>query len=439
MTENATKHHAAAWTEVEYTAPCLSPYLATPIFIPKETNYYLCREDGSRKAARLSFVVFKKADASPDDEWEDDPTVGALLIDVLGDGDEEVEPVEAVYLGITPDKFVNVASEDEQTITFHIEWRYGEVTVDRATHTDEGWKIRKDDFDEQGIRCTLTPRRGTPFCVYLQIPYMEFTLTDNKGNKLTGNIEVHPHETDQYEYAFVGDETDDRFSLVLDDNRHTYLCILRDGNKLAVRDQRNKLAEVAEINATGKLTELLMGAHSALVKNKNRRWNIMLGISNDSEEQLSVDAVTLARLAYQRFTDSDDAEQTAQRLLLLESKYAFQWFWLHEDDWSHEHLKGLFDMEGIDTDQEKMMQQALLYNRYDQFMKHLCALSYVNKKPLQGDQLQARNNKRKIARCARTVKAHRDGETNIWEMTEDERKEIISLFTTFHREFTEQL
>ena len=68
-------------------------------------------------------------------------------------------------------------------------------------------------------------------------------------------------------------------------------------------------------------------------------------------------------------------------------------------------------------------------------MKQLCAFSYVSQKPIQGDQLQARNNKRKIARCAKHILAHRAGEENIWQLEEEERKEILDLFGTFHREF----
>lgn len=440
MTDKTTSHTLPAWTEVEYTAPCISPYLSTPIFIPKSTRYFLCREDGSRQEARLSFTVFKPANASVDDEWEDDPTVGDLFINVLGDGDELVEPVRAVYLGTEPDNFINVIAEDEQTITFDFRWRYGEVSVEKATHTTEGWTLRKDDFTDQGIRCTLTPRRGEPFCLYLQIPYLGFSLTDGQGNKIMGDIEIHPNEADHYDYAFVGDEQNDRFSIVLDGGHLNYLCVLRDGERLAVRDQRNRLAEVCEIPAMGKLNELLMGAHSALVKNKNRRWNITLGLpSNNADESFDVSAVGVVRHAFTLFLQGGEEEELASRLLLLETKHAFQWYWLTDADWSHDNLGGLLDMEGLDQDPEKMMRQALLYNRFEQFMLRLCALSYVAQKPLQGDQLQARNNKRKIARCARAVQAHRQGELDLWSLSEEERREILSLFSTFHREFTAEL
>ena len=102
-------------------------------------------------------------------------------------------------------------------------------------------------------------------------------------------------------------------------------------------------------------------------------------------------------------------------------------------------MDGLIDMEGIDADPEKMMRQALLFNRFESFMKRLTAFSYVSQKPIQGDQLQARNNKRKIARCAKRVLAHRAGTESIWGLDEEARREILHFSATFHREFTAAL
>lgn len=86
-----------------------------------------------------------------------------------------------------------------------------------------------------------------------------------------------------------------------------------------------------------------------------------------------------------------------------------------------------------------MMRQALLFNRYEAFMQRLAAFSYISQKPIQGDQLQARNNKRKIARCVRHILAHRAGEANIWELDDEARREIIHFHNTFHREFAAAL
>lgn len=440
-TKNTSASSASAWTEVEYSARCMSPYISTPIYIPEETSYYLCREDGSRKQHKLTFVVFR-ADGADEDDWEDDPTVGRLQISVLGNGDEHVKPVDAVYLGVEPERFVKVVRDDDNEIVFDFTWRHGSIAIDRATKTDEGWILKKDDFGDDGIAMKLTPRKGTPFTLRLVIPYVGFSLLDKDENRITGEIEItHDHICD-YSYSFVGDSTNDRFQLSLDDNKLNYMCVLTDDGRLSVRNMRERLALVDEIDAQGSLESLLMGAHTALIKNKSARWRIQLtGEDMEGASEIEVNGTALARFAFEQFTGSEsiDEDRLAQRLMQMEQRYAFQWYWLGEDDWSHEHLEGLIDMEGLDEDSEKMMRQALLFNRYETFMKRLTAFSYISQKPIQGDQLQARNNKRKIARCARHVLAHRTGDENIWELGEEERKEILNFHGTFHREFTAAL
>ena len=437
---NNQAHTADAWTEVEYSSLCSSPYISTPVFVPKETSFFICRKDGERKQARLTFVVFK-AEGAPDDEWEDDPMPGNIMAEVLGDGDEEVEPAEMVNLGMAPADFISVAREDDNCVVFDICWPDGEVRIDKAELTDEGFVLKKDAFGDDGVPCTLTPDEGEPFTIRLVLPYVGFSLCDAEGNNVTGDIAVGHDDVDSYTYAFVGAEGNDRFAISLDNDKLKYMCVLRDDGTMAVRDMRDRLAEVGQIPDRGPLSQLLMNAHSALVKNKNSRWRITLtgGEVEDSEE-LECDPVALARFAFGKFAamaDSEDGEDAlAQQLMSLEQKMAFQWFWLDEADWSHEHMEGLLDMEGLEADPEKMMRQALLFNRFEQFMKRLAAFSYVSQKPIQGDQLQARNNKRKIARCARHILAHRDGTENIWQLDTEAREEILHFFASFHREFT---
>ena len=442
-----TQQQAGAWTEVEYSSVCVSPYLSTPVFVPKEAQLVLCREDGSRKPVRLTFVVFK-AEGAADDQWDDDPMLGNIEAEVLGDGDEEVSPVSMVNLGMEPSDFIQVTREDEQEIVFDINFPDGEVRIDKARLEDDGFVLKKEDFGDEDIACQLFPDEGTPFTIRLVVPYVGFSLTDADGNRIDGELTVTHDELDQYQYAFVGDGANDRFSITLDDNRLNYLCVLRDDGTMAVRDMRDRLAEVDQIADRGTLKQLMMGAHAVLVKNKNNRWRITLTGSHDEvDASLACEAVPLARYAFEGFvalpTEGDAAEEAegnlAHQLMHLEQKLAFQWYWLDEADWSHEHMNDLMDMEGLDADPEKMMRQALLFNRFESFMKRLAAFSYVNQKPIQGDQLQARNNKRKIARCVRRVKAHRAGETPLWTLPEEDRREILTLSTTFHREFTEGL
>lgn len=441
MTSSKNTHASSAWTEVEYSTRCMNPYISTPIYVPEETSYFLCRADGSRQQCRLSFVVFR-ADGADADDWEDDPMVGSLAICVLGDGDEEVQPVEAVYLGISPDRFLSVVREDEQEIVFDFTWRQGTVEIDRAQETDEGFVVRKDDFGDDGIVCRLTPRKGNPFTLRLQIPYVGFSLLDADGNKLSGDLEIAHSDINNYSYAFVGDHSNDRFQIALDEGKLNYMCVLNDDNRLSVRDMRNRMALVKEIDLQGSLSDLLMGAHSVLVKNKMMRWRIALtGDEVEGADAVELTGVALARFAFEQFSaeESVDEDMLAQRLMHMEQHLGFQWYWLSDADWSHENLDGLIDMDGLDADPEKMMRQALLFNRYEAFMQRLAAFSYISQKPIQGDQLQARNNKRKITRCVRHIQAHRAGEANIWELDDEARREIIHFHNTFHREFAAAL
>ena len=386
-------------------------------------------------------MVFR-ADGADADDWEDDPMVGSLDICVLGDGDEEVQPVEAVYLGISPDRFLSVVREDEQEIVFDFTWRQGTIEIDRAQETDEGFVVRKDDFGDDGIVCRLTPRKGNPFTLRLQIPYVGFSLLDADGNKLSGDLEIAHSDINNYSYAFVGDHSNDRFQIALDEGKLNYMCVLNDDNRLSVRDMRNRMELVKEIDLQGSLSDLLMGAHSVLVKNKMMRWRIALtGDEVEGADAVELTGVALARFAFEQFSaeESVDEDMLAQRLMHMEQHLGFQWYWLGDADWSHENLDGLIDMDGLDTDPEKMMRQALLFNRYEAFMQRLAAFSYISQKPIQGDQLQARNNKRKIARCVRHILAHRAGEANIWELDDEARREIIHFHSTFHREFAAAL
>jgi len=402
-------------------------------------DYFLCREDGTRKQAKLTFVIFKH---ETDDDWEDDPKPGQNLVQVLGDGDEEVEPEKVIYLGMDPARFLSVVREDDREIVFEIYWRYGSVTLEKSRKTDEGLVCRKEDFGEEGLKLTLSPEDGSePFSMNVVIPLTGFSLRNENDELVSGDVDVDFSDADKYTYAFIGDGSNDRFTITLENNRLNYLCVLRDDGSLAVRDQHNKLAIVDSIPAQGKLSSLMMNAHQAMVKNKNNRWRITLSgnaLANESEE-LSCNPTDLVRFAFGKFSANSSEEELAEKLIHLEQKLAFQWFWLNENDWSHNNLEGLLDMEGIENDQEKMMQQALVYNRFDAFMRQLTAFSYIRQLPIQGDQLQARNNKRKIARCVKHIKAHQAGTEDIWTLPREDREEILHLFGEFHREFTEKL
>lgn len=410
-----TEHSLSLWTEVEYTALCKNPYLDNPFYVPKESKCFLCGEDGSRKEMKNIYLVYKSTAAAEDDDWEDDPMPGEMWVNVLGDDDEAIEPVKVVYLGQDVENLVKVVHEDDNNIIFDIYWKHGEVKVEKSEVTDEGFVCKKENFSDEGLRLTLIPEEGEPFTLHLVIPYLGFSLYNGEGKKVHGEVEISHDKVDEYRYEFVGDESNDRFTLNLDNDKLIYLCVLRPHEgKLVVRDQRERLAIVAELSSEGKLADLMMGAHHALVKNRNYRWRIALqGSSAVAEEISSVDPETLVNFASGQFAKTEDKDALGGHLIALETKYAFQWCWLKEEDWAGEDPA------------------------FGMFMKMLTAFSYVNQKPIQGDLLQARNNKRKIRRCARLLVAHQRGEESLWEADCETREELLHLFGTFHGPFVE--
>ena len=114
---NKNAHHLPAWAEIEYTALCKSPYLSTPFFVPKESKVFLCREDGSRKEARILYLVFKPADAPEDAEWEDDPVPGEILVSVLGD---DVEGDGSIILLHHLDEVLYILVEEDSLDWLHL-------------------------------------------------------------------------------------------------------------------------------------------------------------------------------------------------------------------------------------------------------------------------------------------------------------------------------
>ncbi len=441
--QNENTHTLDAWTEIEYSPACKNPYLEFPFFVPGETSVYLCRKDGSREKQPLTFVVFKEK-SSQNDDWEDNPMVGPMQVMVLGDDDEDVEPIDSWCLNVSPLDFISVKEEDDTKITFSIKWPFGDVSIEKSEkdQNNDVFTLRKDDIPENGIRCTISVRRlKKSFELTIKLPYVGFAIYDKNGDPQTGDIEVSQTEIDDFKYSFVGNAKNERFSISLDDNKLNYLCVLRDDNMLAIRDMRERLSFVTELPAEGTLGNLLMKAHTALVKNKDHRWRIAVkGDTIEHDTALECNPVSLIRLAYQEYACVPNGEENVliQRLVNLEQRLFFQWFWLKEEDWNIENLNGLLSIPH-DEQSEEMMKVALKYNQFETFLHRLMAHSYVTKKPLQGNQLQARNNKRKIARCAKHILSHQNGSENIWELTSEERQEILSLFGIYHREFTDML
>lgn len=434
--KDTEKMQASVRTEVSFLPECYSPFLASPVFLPKFTNFFICREGHDPKPVRQSLVVFKKALS---DEWEDDPVIGDMDAQVLGDDDENVSCVRMVNIGMSPLQFISLVSQDENTATFNIHWPYGSIDISRAQIVDGCYVLNKADFEEDKVvSCTLTPHEGNAFTILITMPFVGFSLLDEDNKKVSGEIRILPQQVHQYTYKFVGSDKEDRFSASFDDDRINYQFILSDGAMLSIRNLKDRLAKVGSISAEGSLDQFLMGAQDAVIKFKDKRWRIHVGGSSlSSVADIDTTPVSLAQFVFRQLMQVEDENTLLQDLIGLQSELYFQWFWMSESDLSYEHLNGLLDMNNLDDDPEKMMQQALLYNRYERFMHKLRRMSFDNCKPIQGDQLQARNNKRKIMRTYSRIVDHLKGTCLLWDFTFEERKEILDIFSTFHREFSD--
>ncbi len=172
------------------------------------------------------------------------------------------------------------------------------------------------------------------------------------------------------------------------------------------------------------------------MKHKDTRWRIIVTKALQTEEAMDLNAVDLCRMVFTRFQTTDvDEDALIQELIAMEDHHYFQWMWLKSDDWQHEYLADLMGLDGIEQDQEKMMQLALRYNQFDRFMQKLRRASLDEVGPVQADALQMRNNKRKITRCLKRLERHQQGEESLWEADLEEREEQLLFFRSYHSAF----
>ena len=423
-----------AWTEVNHQPDDYNPFVKAAL-LSRATRFSLCRTGEEPQQVRQSFVVFREKGA---EEWEDDAPLGRIEAMVLADDDEEVRPAEVINLGVEPAEFLTMVRQDADSTTFQIDWFHGEVRVEGATKTDEGYVVKKADCaDGKTLKCILTPDKGgEPFSLELQLPFVGFNITAEDGAMVVGDLTIPSTELAHYNYSFVGSDDDDRFAVSLDDLAQSYQYIWYEDGTLSVRNLRKKMEKVREQAAQGKLSELLQGSRNALVKHKDTRWRIVVTKAMKTDEALELDPVALARMVFTRFQTAGEAEDALMRELIeMEEHHFFQWFWLKSDDWSHEHLAQLMGLNDIEQDQEKMMQLALQYNQFDRFMQKLRRASLDVAGPVQADALQMRNNKRKIARCLKRLERHQKGEESLWEADLEVREEQLQFFRSHHGAF----
>lgn len=130
MIEQDNNGMKTPWTELELGNSCYSSYIVEPIFVPKETAFWLCRPDGTREASRLTFAVFSQRGT---DEWEDDPMLGPIDVTLLDD--DNIRPFPTLYLGVAPEDFIHLEEEDEESVTFSFHWIEGDITSAQGEET----------------------------------------------------------------------------------------------------------------------------------------------------------------------------------------------------------------------------------------------------------------------------------------------------------------
>lgn len=423
-----------AWTEVIYQPDDQNPYVAVPL-LGRTTRFRLCREGQPAEEMRQSFVVFRRQGS---DEWEDDAPVGNIEAAAIGEGDEEVKPVRLVNLGMEPADFVAVERLAPSATVFRVDWPHGEVAVEGARKVEAGYEVRKSDLGgARPLLCTLSPADGsTPFTLELQLPFGGFSITGPDGRTVTGELRLSAAELPDYRYRFEGSDDDDRFAVSLDDLGQSYQYIWYEDGTLSVRDRRGKMTKVGEQPAEGSLSGLMMGSFNALVKHKDSRWRITVEKGAVPVGAVELDPVRLARSVFMRLQeDGADEDALAAELLGQEERHAFQWFWLKADDWGYSHLADLLDLDGIGNDQQKMMEQALRYDRYDRFMQRLRRASLAQESPAQADMAQMRSSQRTIARCLQRLQRHAAGEELMWQLDSTARHETLYYFRSFHNAF----
>ena len=143
MTDNMdnAEFTAGVWTEVECTEECYNQFVQEPIFDEDHAQFFLCREDGTRKPVRMSTVVFRQYGS---EDWEDDIMYGCVEAQALGDGQEEPIPVKIYNLGTPADELVQVIKQDANGTLFTVNYDDGNIEVPAAQKTDEGFYLCSD-------------------------------------------------------------------------------------------------------------------------------------------------------------------------------------------------------------------------------------------------------------------------------------------------------
>ena len=262
----------AGWTEIDYQPESYNPSVGTPIYFPKYAQFFRCKSDAERRTAPMSIVVFRQQGA---EDWEDDAPIGAIQAQVLGDGDEELRPIDLFYLGVDPQGVARLEDQNDHTTVISFRWPFGEITIPGATKTDRGFEIDNSLLAAgQTFTAQLTVHQtGHTFQLPLSVPVIGLTIRNAQGEAVSGALDIPFEEIMDYTYEYKGNEKNDRFAISFNNDKRIYLYILN-GTRLSIRDKRDKMAKVGETDASGRLAMLLQGEAHTVIKHKDQRWRI---------------------------------------------------------------------------------------------------------------------------------------------------------------------
>lgn len=270
MKDNDTQY--AGWTEIDYLPESYNTCIAVPVYYPKHAQFYRCKPETERRTAPMSIVVFRQQGA---EDWEDDAPIGAIQAQVLGDGNEELRPVDLFYLGVPPQGFAILEEQNAHNTIVSFHWPFGEVTVSGANKTEQGFEFDNTQLAAgQKFAAELKVfKSGETFQLPLTIPTIGLTIRNGNGEAVSGVLDIPFEEILNYTYEYKGNEKNDRFGISFNNDKRIYQYILN-GTKLSIRDKRDKMAKVGEVEASGRLAMLLQGEAHTVIKHKDQRWRI---------------------------------------------------------------------------------------------------------------------------------------------------------------------
>lgn len=266
--DNQFKSH----TLVTYDDVCYNKFLKEPLFLPEHVHFALQRDGEEPLNVRMSRVVFRPVGT---EEWLDDPVEGCMEAMVLGDGDEQVEPVTMYNLPVAPEHLIELTDRSDLELNMVLNLEGMAAQIDGKPLSDPHFVLDRQQMGYGHVaELTLQPAEGQPFVLHIAMPFEGFGVFNEAGEPVSGNLDVTFEQIMQYTYKFKGEESADRFVISFNNDKKVYQYILAGDGKLSIRDKRDKMNKVGETDCEGRLALLLQGIPHAVIKYKANRWRI---------------------------------------------------------------------------------------------------------------------------------------------------------------------